>query len=111
MLCALAIASFLHGRKLSAKDNDMDRLANGLSGIEAYLRPGTYIQIDNGTQIGEYPFMLRYLLAPAITNIVGANDTVLSIADKNTGLPPDSSRKLLWSNSDTLYQYILTCQR
>lgn len=112
MLVAIVVASFLHGRKLSAKDNDMDRLADELKGIKTHLNPNIPIFLENRTQIGDLRFMGRYLLAPVITHIKeNTVDTLLTISEKSDISPADSSRKILWENTDDHYRYTLTCRR
>lgn len=111
MLCAIVAGTFLYSSKISSKDNDMDRLAEGLSGIELQLKPGSRILIVNKTPRIDLSFRARYLLVPHIVNMNGDGDTILSISEKSNTTPDDTSGRILWSNSDSLYHYTITYTR
>jgi len=123
ILVAIFIAAFIqtHKKDNSVLDRNVDVIANALNGIGSILPEKTNIAFrwnGDGFDLAVY-LWTRDLLAPRYCILedqkkqpYGA-DTVLSMCKAAT---PDSmlriytnNRKVIWSNRDSAYSYLLTC--
>lgn len=120
MAAAIVVATLLHSAKNNRDTDDIDKIANGLKGIEKVLPEDANVFIQQYGIPGEYWLYCRYVLVPRNsvlfrTDLNGNRrvDTIIAITTKDA---TDSvlhvitdNRKVLWQHDDEQYKYYLTC--
>jgi hypothetical protein len=119
LFIAIAISVYVQStrKNLSATDRTIDNLAYGLQGIEQVLHDRATIAIKMTDIDFIYYILTPYVLAPrfCINDPKQKLDTQLCIcfAEKSDSVLHrlQSTRKVIWTNKDSSFHYLLTCSR
>lgn len=109
ILLSVITAGYLFTIKFKEPTN-IDKVRNGLKGIDRYLSYNTHLGFICAVDDGELPPAVNYALTPILVDMLNAPklDTtliILPIDKKESDIIGKSS--ILWQNKDDAYKYIL----
>lgn len=107
----VAVGTALHAYK-TGKPVELDLIDKSLEGAQRVLPPGSHISFKGEASKSELLSWARYAIVPAYLDPNDRYDTTLIVRYKANGDSTlsnmESSRKLLWQYSDSIYHYSLS---